>query len=365
MLRQEGVGTGLLEDGAQGQATPEQQQHAPVGVLVDVIPAGDPADGDGQDGAHGDQGIELGNAPQGRSYGLGANPQQHCGQEDEQGGLALAGPLYGDLLGADLVRQVGARHPVEQAYAHRHEDEHHRDAELQPVGEAQSHLGGGDGIGGAAHQGADPADAGAVGDAKQDEDQGAALLVNIEPLEHAEGERHHHGGGGGVADPHGERGRDGEQHYGCPAEVTLGQLHHLGGDLGIQPLLGEGRRQGKAAEEEEEDRVGEVGQRLAHVKHPEQGGEHRDGQGRDGDVHRFGQPEDGDEDQDAEAFVDHGIKRKPGEHGTEQQNVQDDDPGLDVQPACRGGRDCRGMHVVLSVNLWLLLCCRGYIYPPV
>src|SRR5699024_5623993 len=100
-----------------------------------------------------------------------------------------------------------------------------------------AHLGGGDGVGGAAHQSTYAADAGAVGDPQQDEDQGAALLVHVEPLEHAKGQRHHHGRGGGVADPHGEGGRDGEQHDGGPAEVALGELHHLGGDLGIQPLL--------------------------------------------------------------------------------------------------------------------------------
>ena len=47
-----------------------------VGVLADVIPAGDPADGDGCDGAHGDQGIELGNAPRAAAR-AGTNPQQH------------------------------------------------------------------------------------------------------------------------------------------------------------------------------------------------------------------------------------------------------------------------------------------------
>ncbi len=204
--------------------------------------------------------------------------------------------------------EVGTGHQIEQADAHRHEDEYHGNTEFQPVGEAQSHLGGGDGIGGATHQGADTADAGAVGDTKQNEDQGTALLVDIQPLEHAEGQRHHHGGGGGVADPHGEGCRDGEEHDGSPAEVPLGELHHLGGDLGVQSLLGERRRQGEAAKEEEQDGVGEVGQRLAHVEYPEQGSEHGNGDGGDGDVDRLGQPEDGDEDQDGEPLVDHGVK---------------------------------------------------------
>lgn len=186
---------------------------------------------------------------------------------------------------------------------------------------------------GAAHQGADATDAGAVGDAKQHEDQGAALLVNVQPLQHAEGQRHHHGRGGGVADPHGEGGRDGEEHDGSPAQVSLGELHHLAGDLGVESLLGEGCREGKAAKKEEQDGVGKVGQRLAHVEHPEQGGEHRDGDGSDGDVHGLGQPEDGDEDQDGQPLVDHGVKREPCQHGAEQEQIQDDDPGLDVQPA--------------------------------
>ncbi len=76
--------------------------------------------------------------------------------------------------------EIGACHQIEQADTHRHEDDDHRDAESHPVGKAKTHLGCSDGIGGAADQGADPADAGAIGDAQQDEDQGAAILVNVE-----------------------------------------------------------------------------------------------------------------------------------------------------------------------------------------
>ena len=222
--------------------------------------------------------------------------------------------------------EVGTGHHIKQADAHWHEDEYHRDAELHPVGETQPHLGGGDGVGRAADQGADAADAGAVGNPQQDEDQGTALLVGIETFQHAEGQRHHHGCCGGVADPHGKRGRDGEEHDGGPAEVASGKLHHLGGDLGIQPLFGECSGQCKAAEEQKQHRVGEIRQRLAHVKDPEQGGKYRDGEGRDGDVDCFSQPEDGDEDQDPQPLVDVGVKGEPGQHGTEQQHIQDDDP---------------------------------------
>ena len=90
--------------------------------------------------------------------------------------------------------------------------------------------------------------------------------------------------------------------------MASGKLHHLGGDLGIQPLFGECGSQCKAAEEQKQHRVGEVRQRRAHVKDPEQGGKYRDGEGRDGDVDCFSQPQDGDEDQDPQPLVDVGVK---------------------------------------------------------
>ena len=63
--------------------------------------------------------------------------------------------------------------------------------------------------------------------------------------------------------------------------------------------------------------MAKVGEGFAHVKHPEHGSQQGHQQGSDGDVQRFGQPEDGDKDQNAQPLVDHGVKREPGQHGTE------------------------------------------------
>ena len=86
-------------------------------------------------------------------------------------------------------------------------------------------------------------------------------------------------------------------------------MHHLASHQGVQSLFGEGGSQCEATEKEEEDRVGEVGERLAHVKDPEHSREQGHQQCGDGDMESFSQPEDGDEDQNAQPLVDHGVKR--------------------------------------------------------
>ena len=163
---------------------------------------------------------------------------------------------------------------------HRHEDEHHGDAELQPVGEAQPHLGGGDGIGGAAHQGADTADAGAVGDRQAGRRPGwRRSLLNIEPLASMPRASGIIMAAVAVLLIHMEmRGRDGEQHYGAPSRGDPWPAASPWRRSGYPAPAWRGPPPGrKPPKKRKRIRVGEVSQRLAHVKHPEQGGEHRDG----------------------------------------------------------------------------------------
>ena len=66
----------------------------------------------------------------------------------------------------------------------------------------------------------------------------------------------------------GEGGRDGEEHDGSPAQVSLGELHHLAGDLGVESLLREAAARAKPPKKRNRTGLAKSVSDLLHVEHP-------------------------------------------------------------------------------------------------
>ena len=127
----------------------------------------------------------------------------------------------------------------------------------------------------------------------RDAECAAVAARAVQRGEDAEADRHHHGRRRRVAHPHRDGGRDEAE----PREHARGRSADPGDreerqrDAPVEPVNRHRARQHEAADEEEHDRVGEVGEHLPGRRDAERDAEDRAEQRRDGQRQRLADPQ--------------------------------------------------------------------------
>ena len=176
------------------------------------------------------------------------------------------------MLEIHFFGKVRFQHHKQGKQHQRQQHQHHRQAVLHPAGEVQIERLGGNRVGRRAHQRAQAADTGAVGNAQQHEYIGFAVFFLIDVPHQPHGQRQHHRGGGGVADPHGKAGGNGKHHHHRRQHIAARERNHQHGDFSIQPLHVHGCRQRETAEKHINNRIGKAGKGFfgAHIRNFEE-----------------------------------------------------------------------------------------------
>ena len=201
-MTERGGRAGFLQQLAQRNAAAKQQQHAPVGIARHFAPAHHAKNHHGHCRAQGNKSIRAVNAK--FLFQLAAKyPCHGGGGKNQHGNHAMQRPRNLFIGYFNPLRQIGFQNHEQRNQHQGQQHQHHGQAEFHPAGKIQIQGFGGNGVGRRAHHSAQPANAGAISDAKQHKNKSVAVFVLVHMVHQAHCQRQHHGGGGGIADPHG------------------------------------------------------------------------------------------------------------------------------------------------------------------